>query len=297
MSAETKNIKTTAAAAAGINGNLDGTDTVKHYMQQAGEAELLTKEEEYELAVRVKQGSREAKNQLICSNLRLVVSIAKKYAVSTKSLEFLDLIQEGNLGLLKAVERFDPSLGFRFSTYATWWIRQAITRGIADQDRMIRLPVHVGEKVRKIRFASQRCNGFSRDSRYEQIAGQTGLDVEKVEEMLKIASPVVSLDLPVDEEQSTTLGDFIEDRTTVMPETAAVNSVMRDEIEKHLSILKPREKKILYLRFGLGGNDPCTLEEVGNYIGVTRERIRQIEMRALRKLRHPSRSKYLRDFI
>ena len=272
-------------------------ETMKHYLRQAGEAELLTKAEEQELAVRAKNGCDDAKNRLICSNLRLVISIAKRYAASTKSLELLDLIQEGNLGLLKAVERYDPSMGFRFSTYATWWIRQAITRGIADQDRMIRLPAHIGEKLRQIRAATQQPGAAFQAENYEQISGQTGIPMEKVEQMLQLSVPVLSLDVPVDEEQSTTLGDFIEDQSSAMTEEAAVDLLMKAEIERQLSTLMPRERMILYLRFGLNGNEPCTLEEAGNYFGVTRERIRQIEGKALRKLRHPVRSKYLKDFL
>lgn len=262
---------------------------------------FLNKKDEHSLAVRAKQGDDEAKNKLICANLRLVVSIAKKYAAGTKSLELLDLVQEGNLGLLKAVERYEPSLGFRFSTYATWWIRQAITRGIADQDRMIRLPVHVGEDIRKLQRASQHSdfllyNNHNGDQ-FEKIAIKTGMSAEKVERMMQISCRTVSLDKPIDDDQSSTLGDFIEDRTSEMPDDFALVSIMKEEIEKQLSTLKPREKLILDMRFGLNGKEPCTLEEVGNYIGVTRERIRQIEAKALRKLRHPTRSKYLKDFL
>lgn len=276
-------------------------DMVKHYLKQAGKARLLNKREEYALAVRAKQGDNEAKNKLICANLRLVISIAKKYAASTKSLELLDLIQEGNLGLLKAVERYEPSLGFRFSTYATWWIRQAITRGIADQDRMIRLPVNVGEDVRKVQCASHHYDSLSdknhNEEQLKKIAIKTGMPVEKVERMMQISRRTVSLDMPISDEQSNTLGDLIEDRTSEMPDDFAFVSIMKEEIEKQLSTLNPREKTILDMRFGLNGKEPCTLEEVGNYIGVTRERIRQIEAKALRKLRHSTRSKYLKDFL
>lgn len=276
-------------------------DAVKHYLKQAGKAKLLNKKDEYALAVRARQGDDEAKNKLICANLRLVISIAKKYAACTNSLELLDLVQEGNLGLLKAVERYEPSLGFRFSTYATWWIRQAITRGISDQDRMIRLPVHVGEDIRRVQCASLHYDSLSdknhNEGKFEKIAIKTGMSAEKVERMMQMSRRTISLDTPIDDDQNSTLGDFIEDRTSVMPDDFALVSIMKDEIEKQLSTLKPREKTILDMRFGLSGKEPCTLEEVGNYIGVTRERIRQIEAAALRKLRHPARSKYLKDFL
>lgn len=297
MSVKTQNISTKMNTSTYV----DETDSVKHYLMQAGKADLLNQSEEYELAVRAKEGDKDAKNELVCANLRLVISIAKKYAVSTKSLELLDLVQEGNLGLLKAVERYEPSLGFRFSTYATWWIRQAITRGIADQDRVIRLPVHVGEDIRKVQRASQHYDSLSSENgggnQFEKIADQTGMSAEKVERMMQISRHTVSLDTPIDDEQTSTLGDFIEDRTSETPDDFALVSIMKEEIEKQLSTLKPREKTILYMRFGLNGQEPCTLEEVGDYIGVTRERIRQIEAKALRKLRHPTRSKYLRDFL
>lgn len=279
------------------NVNTKEIDAVKYYLQQAGEAELLSKTEEYELAMQAKQGNSEAKKKLICSNLRLVISIAKSYVISTKSLEFLDVIQEGNLGLLKAVERYDPSLGFRFSTYATWWIRQAIMKGIANQDRIIRLPINVGENVYKVRNASKKYENYFGDVCYEQIAKQTGLSVEKVEQILQIANPVVSLDTPVDDTQSSTLGDFIKDEISEMPEEAVIRVLLKEEIEKRISTLKSRERTILYMRFGLNGNVPCTLEEIGNYMGVTGERIRQIEGNALRKLRYSARGKCLRDFI
>lgn len=272
-------------------------DTVKHYLKQAGKEKLLNEKEEYKLAVRAKQGDDEAKNKLICANLRLVVSIAKKYAAGAKSLELLDLVQEGNLGLLKAVERYEPSLGFRFSTYATWWIRQAITRGIADKDRMIRLPVHIGDDIRKVQGASHHYDYLSDENQFKNVAIKTGMSVEKVERTMQISLRTISLDTPIDDDQNSTLGDFIEDKTSEMPDDFALVSIMKEEIEKQLSTLKPREKTILDMRFGLNGKEPCTLEEVGNHIGVTRERIRQIEAKALRKLRHPTRSKYLKDFL
>lgn len=272
-------------------------DSVKRYLKQAGKEKLLNEKEEYTLAVRAKQGDDEAKNKLICANLRLVVSIAKKYAAGAKSLELLDLVQEGNLGLMKAVERYEPSLGFRFSTYATWWIRQSITRGIADQDRMIRLPVHIGDDIRKVQGASQHYDYLSAENQFKNVAIKTGMSAEKVEQTMQISLRTISLDTPIDDDQNSTLGDFIEDKTCEMPDDFALVSIMKEEIEKQLSTLKPREKTILDLRFGLNGKEPCTLEEVGNYIGVTRERIRQIEAKALRKLRHPTRSKYLKDFL
>ena len=271
-------------------------DSVRHYLEQSGKTPLLDKNEENRLATLAIQGDGKAKNKLICANLRLVISIAKKYAVLTQSLSLLDLIQEGNLGLMKAVDRYDPTLGFRFSTYATWWIRQAITRGIADQDRMIRLPVHLGEDVHKVLKIVQKYN-LQSESSYEKVASITGLTVEKIEQMLQIARPTISLDVPIGDDENSSLGNFVEDKTAASPESIATDTVMKEEIEKQLGTLNPREQTVLNMRFGLSGKKPCTLEEVGNHVGVTRERIRQIEARALRKLRQPSRSKYLKDFV
>ncbi|MEG1537502.1 MAG: sigma-70 family RNA polymerase sigma factor [Clostridiales bacterium] len=272
-------------------------DSLKQYFIRAGEAPLLSKEEERYLAVCTAQGDCNAKNKMICSNLRLVINIAKKYAPGVRTLSLLDLIQEGNLGLLKAVERYDYSRGFRFSTYATWWIRQAITRGIADQDRTIRLPVHLGEDTRKIMKASQQCTQQQLSSTCAELATITGFAQQKIEQILRVSAPTVSLDVPIGDDGTSVLGNFIEDKTVDLPEEAAMAVMMKLEIDKQLSTLNQREQTVINMRFGLGENRPHTLEEVGNYIGVTRERIRQIEAKALRKLRHPSRSNCLREFI
>ena len=283
-----------------VDPSLGEIDPVKEYLKQAGETGLLSSEEEHALALRIQNGDFDAKNELICANLRLVISIAKKYAAGAKNMDLLDLVQEGNLGLMKAADRYDPSLGFRFSTYATWWIRQSITRGIADQDRLIRLPVHVGEDIRKVYRASQAvelASAESGDDYYDEIAEQTGISSEKVEYLLQLSQPSRSLDTPIDDEQTSTLGAFIEDETIEAPDQVVMFSLMREEIAKQLSTLTTREETVINLRFGLNGGRPHTLEEIGNRIGVTRERIRQIECKALRKLRHPKRGKYLRDFI
>lgn len=271
-------------------------DSVRHYLEQSGKTPLLDKNEENRLATLAVRGDGNAKNKLICANLRLVISIAKKYAGRTQSLSLLDLIQEGNLGLIKAVDRYDPTLGYRFSTYATWWIRQAITRGIEGQDRMIRLPVHLGEDVRKVLKILQKYN-LQSESCYKKIATVTGFSVEKIEQMLQIAKPTMSLDVPLGDDENSSLCNFVEDKTAASPECIATDSVLKEEIEKQLCTLNPREQTVLNMRFGLSGKKPCTLEEVGKHVGVTRERIRQIEAKALQKLRHPSRSKYLQDFV
>lgn len=274
-------------------------DSVKHYLKQAGEASLLSKEKEYRLAVLAKKGDVAAQHELICSNLRLVISIAKKYAKNTKSLSFLDLIQEGNLGLIKAVNLYDPQMGFRFSTYATWWIRQGITRSIADKDRLIRLPIHKGETVRKVLKASRKCAQDVEEeiAAYGDIAKEVGISSEQVEQVLQIARPTISLNMPLGDDTDYHLEDVIEDKMAVSPEESATELCMKLELKHQLSTLKEREQLILVMRYGLDGTQPCTLEEIGQYIGVTRERIRQIEVKALKKLRHPSRSKYLKDFI
>ncbi|MEG2082667.1 MAG: sigma-70 family RNA polymerase sigma factor [Oscillospiraceae bacterium] len=274
------------------------TDSVKYYLSIAGKAPLLTKEEECRLAILVAKGDKKAKNTLVCANLRLVISIAKKYAAGTRSLSLLDLIQEGNLGLIKAADRYDYTLGFRFSTYATWWIRQAITRGISDQDRTIRLPVHMGEEVRKVQKASQQLSSQQHKlGDYEELSDLTGIDKDRVEKILQVTATTVSLDAPIGDDDTSSFGDFIVDQDNDSPEEVATNSMMKLEIDKQLSTLNEREQMIINMRFGTSGETPHTLEEVGDYFGLTRERIRQIEAKALRKLRHPSRSKYLKDFI
>ncbi|WP_352415391.1 sigma-70 family RNA polymerase sigma factor [Oscillibacter ruminantium] len=273
------------------------TSAVQHYLKQASASPLLDQEEERQLAIRSANGDQNAKEKLICSNLRLVVSLAKKHTSYTQSMTFLDLIQEGNLGLMKAVERYDYTLGFRFSTYATWWIRQAITRSIADQDKTVRLPVHFNEDLRKINKAAQEVYQQKETVTEKDLSEATGLPIEKVEQLMQNSAPTVSLETPVGGDESTMLGDFIEDSTIASPEEEVIETMMRQEINKQLSYLQPREQMVLNMRFGLNGYEPHTLEEIGNYIGVTRERIRQIEARALRRLRHPSRSKYLREFV
>lgn len=280
-----------------LQANSSDTDSVKYYLTRAGEAPLLSKDEEYHLATLSAQGDQKAKDKMICSNLRLVINIAKKLAPYMHTLSLLDLIQEGNLGLIKAVDRYDYTLGYRFSTYATWWIRQAITRGIAEQDRTIRLPVHMGEDARKVMKASQRFKQQNLMLTSEELADVTGFKVEKVEQILQISAPTVSLDAPIGDDETSSLGNFIEDKAIALPEEAAINTMMKLEIEKQLSTLNLREQTIINMRFGLDGNGPCTLEEVGNHIGVTKERIRQIEAKALRKLRCSNRSKHLREFI
>lgn len=272
------------------------TDPVRMYLREIGKIPLLTPEEEVELAKRIEAGDLEAKKKLMAVNLRLVVSIAKKYI--GRGMLFLDLIQEGNLGLSRAAEKFDYRKGFKFSTYATWWIRQAITRAIADQARTIRIPVHMVETINKlIRVSRQLVQKLGREPTAEEIAEEMGIDAERVAEIQRIAQEPVSLETPIGEEEDSQLGDFLEDKELLSPDDAAANQLLREELESMIDELAPREREVLRLRFGLEDGHPYTLEEVGRRFGVTRERIRQIEAKALRKLRHPSRSKKLRDFI
>lgn len=271
-------------------------DPVRMYLKEIGKVPLLTAEEERELAIRMQNGDEEAKNKLCESNLRLVVSIAKRYL--NRGLTFLDLIQEGNLGLIKAVDKFDYTKGFKFSTYATWWIRQAITRSIADQARTIRIPVHMVETINKlIRIQRQLLQELGREPTAEEIAKEMGITVEKVREIKKISQDPVSLETPIGEEGDSHLGDFIPDDDVPAPVDAAAYSMLKEQLMEVLDTLSEREKKVLMLRFGLEDGRPRTLEEVGKEFNVTRERIRQIEAKALRKLRHPSRSKKLRDYL
>ena len=271
-------------------------DPVKMYLKEIGQGPLLTNEEEVELAKRVEQGDPEAKRKLIEANLRLVVSIAKKYV--GRGMLFLDLIQEGNLGLIRAVEKFDYRKGYKFSTYATWWIRQAITRAIADQARTIRIPVHMVETINKLnRTSRQLVQELGRDPTPEEIAEKMGITPEKVREIMKTAQEPLSLETPIGEEEDSHLGDFIEDTGALAPPQAASYSLLKEQLDNVLNTLTDRERRVLKLRFGLEDGRPHTLEEVGQIFGVTRERIRQIEAKALRKLRHPSRSKKLRDYL
>ena len=271
-------------------------DPVRMYLKEIGKVSLLTQEEEIELAVRMSQGDEEAKRRMAEANLRLVVSIAKRYV--GRGMLFLDLIQEGNLGLIKAVEKFDYTKGYKFSTYATWWIRQAITRAIADQARTIRIPVHMVETINKvIRVSRQLLQELGHDPSAEEIAAEMNIPVEKVRDILKIAQEPVSLETPIGEEEDSHLGDFIPDEDASEPSEAASFSLLKEQLMSVLATLTPREEKVLRLRFGIEDGRTRTLEEVGKEINVTRERIRQIEAKALRKLRHPSRSKKLRDFL
>ena len=271
-------------------------DPVRMYLKEIGKVSLLTQEEEIELAVRMSQGDEEAKRRMAEANLRLVVSIAKRYV--GRGMLFLDLIQEGNLGLIKAVEKFDYTKGYKFSTYATWWIRQAITRAIADQARTIRIPVHMVETINKvIRVSRQLLQELGHDPSAEEIAAEMNIPVEKVRDILKIAQEPVSLETPIGEEEDSHLGDFIPDEDASEPSEAASFSLLKEQLMEVLDTLTPREKKVLELRFGIVDGRTRTLEEVGKEFNVTRERIRQIEAKALRKLRHPSRSKKLRDFL
>ncbi|MEA4882097.1 MAG: RNA polymerase sigma factor RpoD [Clostridia bacterium] len=271
-------------------------DPVRMYLKEIGRVPLLTADEEVDLAERIEAGDEDAKRRLTEANLRLVVSIAKRYV--GRGMLFLDLIQEGNLGLLKAVEKFDYRKGFKFSTYATWWIRQAITRAIADQARTIRIPVHMVETINKlVRVQRQLLQQLGREPIPEEIADEMDLSVERVREIMKVAQEPVSLETPIGEEEDSHLGDFIEDEDALAPPDAAAFRLLREQLQEVLFTLAPREEKVLRLRFGIDDGRARTLEEVGQEFGVTRERIRQIEAKALRKLRHPTRSKKLKDFL
>lgn len=271
------------------------SDPMKVYLYEISQTPLLTAEEEVELAKRIEQGDEEAKEHLTKANLRLVVSIASYY--KSYNVSFLDLIQEGNIGLMRAVEKFDYRKGFKFSTYATWWIRQAVTRALAEQSRTIRLPVHIVESIYRINKAQRTLAAeLNRTPTMEEVAEHLGISVERVESLLKTSQNTTSLDTPVGEDGDTLLGDFIQDETSLSPDEAAEHNIMSEELKKLLETLTPRERKVLELRFGLLGRE-YTLEEVGNIFGVTRERIRQVEAKALRKLRHPSRHLLLKEFL
>ena len=288
--------ETDAADTVAVNDNAAMDDPVKVYLKEIGRVPLLTAEEEIELAIRISDNDKAAKKRLAEANLRLVVSIAKRYV--GRGMQFLDLIQEGNLGLIKAVDKFDYTKGFKFSTYATWWIRQAITRAIADQARTIRIPVHMVETINKVKKAnSQLLHTNGREPTPDEIADLLEMPVEKVREILRVAQEPVSLETPIGEEEDSHLGDFIPDDDALAPADAASMSLLKEQLAEVLETLTPREAKVLSLRFGLEDGNPKTLEEVGKEFNVTRERIRQIEAKALRKLRHPSRSKKLRDFL
>ena len=271
-------------------------DPVRMYLKEIGKVPLLTADEEVELAKRMAEGDEDAKKRLAEANLRLVVSIAKRYV--GRGMLFLDLIQEGNLGLIKAVEKFDYHKGFKFSTYATWWIRQAITRAIADQARTIRIPVHMVETINKlIRVSRQLLQELGREPTPEEIAAELDMPVERVREILKISQEPVSLETPIGEEEDSHLGDFIQDDNVPVPAEAAAQTLLKEQLDEVLDTLTEREQKVLRLRFGMDDGRARTLEEVGKEFDVTRERIRQIEAKALRKLRHPSRSRKLRDYL
>ena len=275
-------------------GRLD--DPVRMYLKEIGKIKLLTPEEELETAKRMSEGDEEARKRMSEANLRLVVSIAKRYV--GRGMQLLDLIQEGNLGLMKAVEKFDYTKGYKFSTYATWWIRQSITRAIADQARTIRIPVHMVETINRVlRTSHSMVQTLGREPTTEEVAKELHMDVPKVEEIMKIAQEPVSLETPVGEEEDSHLGDFIQDDDASQPSEEASYTLLREQLEDVLATLTPREQQVLRMRFGLQDGKPHTLEEVGKEFDVTRERIRQIESKALRKLRHPSRSKKLKDFL
>ena len=276
--------------------NLSINDPVRMYLKEIGKISLLSLEEELELSKRIEEGDEEANSRLAESNLRLVVSIAKRYV--GRNLGFLDLIQEGNIGLMKAVDKFDSSKGFKFSTYATWWIRQAITRAIADQAKTIRVPVHMVETINKLkRVQRQLTLELNREPTEEELSKKLGIPEDKVREIIKISLDPLSLETPIGEEEDSHLGDFVKDESSLSPEEYAINEVLKDEIAEVLLTLTEREEQVLKLRFGLEDGTCRTLEEVGIIFGVTRERIRQIEAKALRKLRHPSRSKKLKDYL
>ena len=279
-----------------ITKDVNINDPVRMYLKEIGKISLLTLEEEQNLSIRVADGDEEAKRLLAESNLRLVVSIAKRYV--GRGLLFLDLIQEGNIGLMKAVDKFDYDKGYKFSTYATWWIRQAITRALADQARTIRVPVHMVETINKMsRIQRQLTLELNREPSEEEIAKKMGVSVEKVREVFKISQEPVSLETPIGEEEDSHLGDFLKDVSSLSPEEYTENEILKEEIKEVLETLQPREQEVLELRFGLIDGTCHTLEDVGKRFNVTRERIRQIEAKALRKLRHPSRAKKLKDFL
>ena len=279
-----------------ITKDMNINDPVRMYLKEIGRISLLSTEEEMELSIKVANGDEEAAALLAESNLRLVVSIAKRYV--GRGLLFLDLIQEGNIGLMKAVEKFDYDKGYKFSTYATWWIRQAITRALADQARTIRVPVHMVETINKMsRIQRQMTLELNREPTEEELAEKMDITVEKVREVIKISQDPVSLETPIGEEDDSHLGDFIKDESSLSPEEYASNEILKEEIKSVLETLQPREQQVLELRFGLIDGTCYTLEEVGRRFNVTRERIRQIEAKALRKLRHPSRAKKLKDFM
>ncbi len=276
--------------------NLSINDPVRMYLKEIGKISLLSLDEELELSKKIEEGDEAAKAKLAESNLRLVVSIAKRYV--GRNLSFLDLIQEGNIGLMKAVDKFDSSKGYKFSTYATWWIRQAITRAIADQAKTIRVPVHMVETINKLkRVQRQMTLELDREPTDEELSKALGMPEDKIREIIKISLDPLSLETPIGEEEDSHLGDFVEDKSSLSPEEYAINEVLKDEISELLLTLTEREEQVIKLRFGLIDGTCRTLEEVGTIFGVTRERIRQIEAKALRKLRHPSRSKKLKDYL